>query len=830
MVCFSEISQAQLSVKGIPYSFELEEKSAQVLPLLALDAIDIDEQLKYDDKNKIENRFAVGETVNISIPDEAVKTELAQGTIYQYQIVAEGAKSLGLYFDDFHLPDGAELFIYNQSKTQLLGAFTAENNKQTRQLAIAQLVDDNLIIDYYEPDNADFKGTLLLGKVYKSYREIASVLSTTAARVGINCPAGDDWQEEKHAVCRMFFYEDGSGYYCSGALVNNTRFDGTPYFLTANHCISDSAVARSLVTYFNYENSTCTNRDASLTQSLSGSTFKTNYVNSDVSLLELSEFPPKSYQPYFAGWNIYGTPAKSGAGIHHPGGSPKCISLTNNIYSADYQINWDDSVVTPPNSHWAVEFYNGTTEQGSSGSPLFNSDGQIVGQLHGGNDEISFYGKLYYAWKSGGLSKFLDPEDSGSYILEGTYIATDFEVETPFACTGANVQLVDRSIPKSQNWTWKIEPSTFEYVEETNANSENPIVQFLNEGSYSITLTIENDFGKSAVTYDNIISVSDELDVHFTNVADRIEICGVDFDSYEFEVTGAADYDFYLDKEKRFDAITTNNILTLALRDEYKTEPFSFSIIVNGMHGTCSNADTVFVDVLIPENDYVENAAILNLGTNSGYTNTCAGIEALEPKPKSGNCLADGYWCSDTDGLLQNSVWFKFLGPSSGVVSIEADGFDTQIALYKAESESDILSNDKDLYEIIAANDNPVSAVKEALIEDVPVEPGKIYWLQVDGNQGSTGDLTINLLSNSLELLPNPANQEVAITFASKVDADVIFELYSLTGDEYTTAELQTQLDDNTYLLDVSALPGGIYVLHAVIGDEIFTRRLSIVH
>ena len=66
-------------------------------------------------------------------------------------------------------------------------------------------------------------------------------------------------------------YAIRSYYDCSGSLVNNVNEDATPYFLTANHCISSDLEASSLVAYFNYENSTCTSADASLDQTISGS-------------------------------------------------------------------------------------------------------------------------------------------------------------------------------------------------------------------------------------------------------------------------------------------------------------------------------------------------------------------------------------------------------------------------------------------------------------------------------------------------------------------------------------------------------------------------------
>ena len=39
---------------------------------------------------------------------------------------------------------------------------------------------------------------------------------------------------------------DNRYYYCTGSLLNNTKRDYTPYFLSASHCISTQAAATSL--------------------------------------------------------------------------------------------------------------------------------------------------------------------------------------------------------------------------------------------------------------------------------------------------------------------------------------------------------------------------------------------------------------------------------------------------------------------------------------------------------------------------------------------------------------------------------------------------------
>lgn len=67
-----------------------------------------------------------------------------------------------------------------------------------------------------------------------------------------------------------------------------------------------------------------------------------------------------------------------------------------------------------------IDWDEGTTEGGSSGSPLFNPNFRIIGQLQGGcaacgNHLADFYGRLPVSWLGGGisssrLSNWLDPK------------------------------------------------------------------------------------------------------------------------------------------------------------------------------------------------------------------------------------------------------------------------------------------------------------------------------------------------------------------------------------------------------------------------------------
>jgi hypothetical protein len=160
----------------------------------------------------------------------------------------------------------------------------------------------------------------------------------------------------------------------------------------------EPAEAASLVAYLNYENIGCdTARTAPLT--ITGSSLLSTGDSSDYSLLLLSSTPPGNAQPYFAGWNANVSATGGVTGIHHPSGMPKklCIDF-DTIYPNPLPFRWTGNSLSPDSSHWVVVFDIGLTGGGSSGSPLFNNNGELIGQLHGGTDNIDLYGMLPYSW------------------------------------------------------------------------------------------------------------------------------------------------------------------------------------------------------------------------------------------------------------------------------------------------------------------------------------------------------------------------------------------------------------------------------------------------
>jgi lysyl endopeptidase len=204
---------SQISVPGVPESFSLSQKKNVALPEKMLRTIDIEGLLKEDFDQGISNRYSVVQDLNINLRDSSLRTEIpGKGYIWQYKLRTENAFSLGILFKTYHLPEGASVFIYTPDHSQVLGAFTSLNNNPLSILAIAELKKNSAVIEYFEPCFPDFPGELILGSVSLAYRDIFMIFAGPG-RIGINCPEGQAWQDDKRAVCRITFRDVGGGYY-----------------------------------------------------------------------------------------------------------------------------------------------------------------------------------------------------------------------------------------------------------------------------------------------------------------------------------------------------------------------------------------------------------------------------------------------------------------------------------------------------------------------------------------------------------------------------------------------------------------------------------------
>ena len=442
---------------GVPKSFKYEQLYKNIdqhtFTRPNLEALRAEDAL-IDHTGTAPWRFGFNNFTSLSLSNSGTWFDLQNGDrIWFLKLTCEQALSVNLTFTNSEIPEGNELFIFNEKRDFILGKFNQEHI-YNGQLG-TELVPGNTVLIEYFVRKGNSIGKVELSTVTHGYRtadefQAKAFGGSGACNMNVNCPDGLPWQQERNSAVMLV---SGSNGFCSGALINNTLNDGKPYVLTANHCYSDPT---NWIFRFNWQAADCNNPGASPSfQSLSGSVLRSRRTPSDFCLVEITgglqgNTVPLSYNPYFAGWNNADAPPTSTVSIHHPSGDIKKIAFDDAPAVSSQGMG-----STEANSTWTVEWdRNTTTEGGSSGSPLFDQNHRIIGQLWGGGASCSnlsspdYYGRVHSSWEPASsnstnqLKFWLDPNNSGAEFIDGydpsnaTPVAVDPGVTNPQGVSG----------------------------------------------------------------------------------------------------------------------------------------------------------------------------------------------------------------------------------------------------------------------------------------------------------------------------------------------------------------------------------------------------------
>ena len=370
------------------------------------------------------------------------------------KISSPGAPSLAVFINQLSLSPDSKISVFPENNPKNFHTIH-ESEINSEIISFPVMNDDTIIVEYTEKNskNGTIEGFFVICDLMIIYKGLDFIYNSRAAgtskecQVNINCsPEGDNWQNHKRSVARMIMRMGNSAYLCTGSLVNNANYDGTLYFLSAYHCAGDATASdkNRWQFYFDYEQPGCENTIEPNYILITGCTQKAKgelVGGSDFQLLLLTTSFIPEWKPYFNGWDRNEEGSFSGVCIHHPDGDAKKISTYNTrIVTVTPTV---DGGRMAEGSAWQTYWAStkngfGITEGGSSGSPLYNSNGLLIGTLTGGisdcNNQNSFdvYGKFNFHWDKNGetsnsrLSTWLDPDNIGINSLAG------FDPDVPY--------------------------------------------------------------------------------------------------------------------------------------------------------------------------------------------------------------------------------------------------------------------------------------------------------------------------------------------------------------------------------------------------------------
>jgi len=420
-----------------------EVSSVDNVDLIELPALDNTVLRTVNTKNN-PNTFAEARAVDISTKTNGTWESVKGGDIvWRQRIKSPNAFSINLGFTEFKLEKDVRLFLYNLDKSEIIGPFTDKDNDDHLQLWTPMISGDEIVLEIQGSSEAISKSQLLLSSVNHDFVDVKSRMLSGSCNIDVACSAEDGYaiiDNYRDIISSVGAFTLNGINQCSGMLVNNTAMDCKPYFITANHCGVSNINSSTVVVYWNYENQTCRPPNSfqsgqpgngSRAQFNSGSVLRANSAGSDFALLELDDEVDPRLNLFFSGWDLSGELTDTSICIHHPNVEEKRIS-----FDFDPMIYETGTIET--DYIRVLDWDLGTTEPGSSGSPIFNSRKQFIGQLNGGfaacgNNEHDSFGYFNYSWDNNiednrSLKSWLDPLSTGERSIDGVFCGLNLEL------------------------------------------------------------------------------------------------------------------------------------------------------------------------------------------------------------------------------------------------------------------------------------------------------------------------------------------------------------------------------------------------------------------
>jgi len=355
------------------------------------------------------------------------------GFVWAANVRSPEAQAIRVHFRNFSLPDNAELYFFNL-EGQVDGPYTGKGRNGDGDFWTRSVNSDSAVIMIRFIGEATPTDRRQISFVVSDVGHINGRPPSRQERshdswpcydnapclIDANCGNAGPAEAAKDAVAKMEWVAGCCINTCTGGLLADTDAGSqVPLFLTANHCLKSSS--SNMEFWFNYTTDSCNGTcPDSLIQGgtpppsdVVGFTVLASGRSGDYTLGQLNQSPPAG--AVFLGWTNTPIANTNGAGLYR-------ISNANwgpQVYS-EHEVDTGTATCRgwPRGERIYSADIQGSTMGGSSGSPVVNSAGEVVGQLSGccgyncGNEcdaasNSTVDGALAFYYNN--VSQFLDP-------------------------------------------------------------------------------------------------------------------------------------------------------------------------------------------------------------------------------------------------------------------------------------------------------------------------------------------------------------------------------------------------------------------------------------
>lgn len=421
-------------------------------------------------------RFGKGFDVGYTLADGQWEN-VEGGRLWTMTFASANALSLNFVFNDFHLPEGAKLYVENEDKTVAYGPVTKEATTENGVFLTDIIPGEQATIYLFEPSWCEGQSSLTIRRVVHGYRstqtaELArKAASNTRTAYDLNIACYPDYEKEADGIGAILTSNGTT--LGSGALMMSTDFSFKPYFLTVYDFVDQNKdgiitdeernAAENSAFKFRYKKVECGNTETTVSFTYNHAQIRAAWMDTMYSLVELSGNVKGNPNLTWLGWNCQGVAPISATCLYYPSISPESIFF-------DYSIaTFDSPSYYLGNKGWIGNVDYGALRVSAIGAPLLDQNNRVIGQICGtaiSSDDFTpdFYiaGKLSYSWfgdetSATGLIYWLDPDGYGWSAMNSYRSMVINGLNKIVSSATYQVQ----NLPSGMNVTWSISDSYY---------------------------------------------------------------------------------------------------------------------------------------------------------------------------------------------------------------------------------------------------------------------------------------------------------------------------------------------------------------------------------